>query len=341
MNRRTWPPALLVTPTAWERWGDRIRAVAPGLVPRLSDPRLSDPRLSDAQLSEATAPHGVGVDDGPAQVAWVTFDIWADRSDAGRWLSRMAAVEGLEWCHTSSAGVDHPAYRAVAERGAAVSASHVTGGPIADFVLRAALDALQDAGRWRDAQAAGEWRRHGFQEMADTTWLVIGLGAIGSEVVNRVRAFGARVVGCRRTPSGDEGCDLVVTPEQLPDVVGQADVLVLAAPAAPDAGPLVDRDFLGRVRPGAILINVARGQLVDEEAMVAALDDGRLAMAVLDVFSQEPLPEGHRLWTHPKVVVTPHDSSSGSGREERAAQVFLGELARWRDGESLAGEVSP
>jgi phosphoglycerate dehydrogenase-like enzyme len=320
-----------VTPTAWERWKDRIRAVAPGVVPRLSDPRLSD----------ATAPHGVGFDDGPAQVAWVTFDIWADRSDAGAWLDRMAAVEGLEWCHTSSAGIDHPAYRALAERGVTLSASHVTGGPIADYVLRAGLDALQEAGAWRAAQAAGEWRRHGFREMADTTWLVIGLGAIGSQVVTRAQAFGARVVGCRRSPVGDEGCDLVVTPDQLPDVVGQADVVVLAAPAGIDGRPLVDRGLLARVRPGAILINVARGQLVDEEAMVAALDEGRLATAVLDVFIGEPLPAGHRLWTHPKVVVTPHDSSSGSGREERAAQVFLEELARWRDGDPLAGQVRP
>jgi phosphoglycerate dehydrogenase-like enzyme len=122
-------------------------------------------------------------------------------------------------------------------------------------------------------------------------------------------------------------------------VVGDADVIVLAAPAG--AGPLVDRELLARVRPGAVLINVARGQLVDTDAMVEALDDGRLALAVLDVFDQEPLPAGHPLWAHPRVVVTPHDSSSGGSRDERAGQVFLDELARWRDGDPLDGRVEP
>jgi phosphoglycerate dehydrogenase-like enzyme len=159
------------------------------------------------------------------------------------------------------------------------------------------------------------------------------------EVVTRARAFGARVVGCRRSPEGEEGCHLVVTPNRMSEVVGDADVIVLAAPAG--AGPLVDRELLARVRPGAVLINVARGQLVDTDAMVEALDDGRLALAVLDVFDQEPLPAGHPLWAHPRVVVTPHDSSSGGSRDERAGQVFLDELARWRDGDPLDGRVEP
>jgi phosphoglycerate dehydrogenase-like enzyme len=328
MSPRTWPASLLVTPTTWDRWGGRVLEVAPGITPVVFDP----------------AGDGAdGGDDGgaPAQMAWVSFDIWATARSAGRWFDRVVAAEGLEWCHTSSAGVDHPAYRAVAERGVTLTASHVSGGPIADYVLRAGLDALQDAGAWRLAQAAGVWQRHGFTEMADTTWLVIGLGSIGAEVVTRARAFGARVVGCRRTPAGDQGCHHVVTPDRLADVVGGADVIVLAAPSAAGAGPLVDRELLARVRPGAVLINVARGQLVDTGAMLEALDDGRLSLAALDVFDQEPLPAGDPLWSHPKVVVTPHDSSSGGSRDERAGQVFLDELARWRQGEPLAGRVEP
>jgi glyoxylate/hydroxypyruvate reductase A len=324
MTPRTWPASLLVTPTAWDRWGDRALEVAPGVTPVVFDPEAVD-----------------GADDAgpPAQVAWVSFDIWATPGGTGRWFDRVVRAQGLEWCHSSAAGVDHPAYRAVAERGATVSASHVSGGPIADFVLRAGLDALQDASAWRVAQAAGVWQGHGFTEMADTTWLVVGLGSIGAEVVTRARAFGARVVGCRRSPEGEEGCHLVVTPNRMSEVVGDADVIVLAAPAG--AGPLVDRELLARVRPGAVLINVARGQLVDTDAMVEALDDGRLALAVLDVFDQEPLPAGHPLWAHPRVVVTPHDSSSGGSRDERAGQVFLDELARWRDGDPLDGRVEP
>jgi phosphoglycerate dehydrogenase-like enzyme len=165
-------------------------------------------------------------------------------------------------------------------------------------------------------------------------------GGIGTEVAVRARAFGARVIGCRRHPSADDPSDRTVTPDRLPEVVGQADVIVLAAPSTPDTANLVDASLLARVRPGATFVNVARGTLVDEDALLEALDRGRPAVAVLDVFRQEPLPEDHPFWTHPSVRITPHNAAGGSGRLLRQAELFSDNLDRYLAGRPLVHDVT-
>jgi phosphoglycerate dehydrogenase-like enzyme len=264
-------------------------------------------------------------------IAWATSDLYGDQDLARRFFGALLGSTTLRWLQVSNAGVDHPVFADLMRRGVVLTTSHVTGGPIAEYVLRAVLDHYQDAQRWRDGVAAREWVPHEFREVARTTWLVVGLGAIGSAVASRARAFGATVLGVRRTPRGDEPVDALVGL----DAVGRADVVVLAAPLTVTTAGMVDASFLLSMKPRSILVNVARGGLVDEPALLAALDRGVPEAALLDVTATEPLPDDSRLWSHPRVVLTPHSSALGDGRHERARDAFLQNLERYLAGEPL------
>jgi phosphoglycerate dehydrogenase-like enzyme len=168
---------------------------------------------------------------------------------------------------------------------------------------------------------------------------VIGLGAIGSAVAERARAFGCTVIGVRRNPAGTEPVDEMIAPDRLTAALPRADVVVLTLPATEQTRNLVDDDFLGAMRADAVLVNVARGSVVDEAALLRALDAGRPDFAVLDVVGEEPLPPDSPLWSHSKIVITPHTSSGGHGRFARGADLFAENLRRYRAGEPLLHEV--
>jgi phosphoglycerate dehydrogenase-like enzyme len=224
-------------------------------------------------------------------------------------------------------------------QGTRLTTSHVTAIPIAEYVLAAVLNIYQQPEQWAEKARQHHWQHRNFREVQGTNWLVVGLGGIGREVAARARAFGARVVGVRRTPAGDEPVDEVITPDRLAGAVPSADVIVLCAPGAADTYHLVDETMLASLGDQAVLINVARGSLVDEQALIRSLDAGRPAHAVLDVFATEPLPADSPLWDHPRVTVTPHASGGGLGRYRRSAEVFAANLARYLRGEPLLYEV--
>jgi phosphoglycerate dehydrogenase-like enzyme len=211
---------------------------------------------------------------------------------------------------------------------------------IAEFVMREVMDRFQRADQWRAAAAAHRWEHHEWREVCGSTWLVVGVGAIGTAVAERARAFGCRVIGVRRHPDGSEPVDEMISPDELTSALPRVDVVVLTLPATDETRNLVNDDFLAAMRPDAVLVNVARGAIVDEPALLRALDAGRPDFAVLDVVSEEPLPGDHPLWSHPKVVVTPHSSSGGHGRFARGADLFAENLRRYRAGEPLLHEVT-
>jgi phosphoglycerate dehydrogenase-like enzyme len=147
-------------------------------------------------------------------------------------------------------------------------------------------------------------------------------------------------VGVRRSPTGREPVDEMVGPDDVRARLGAADVVVLATPATGATAGMVDAGFLAEMRPGSLLVNVGRGALVDEEALLAALDAGRPGRAYLDVTATEPLPEDSPLWDHPRVELTPHSSALGHGRHDRAAAVFASNLRRYLAGDGLVHEVT-
>jgi phosphoglycerate dehydrogenase-like enzyme len=224
--------------------------------------------------------------------------------------------------------------------GVRVTNAHVNSLPIAEFVMRSVLDEFQDAAQWRDQATKRLWRIHDWREVSGSTWVIVGLGGIGSDVARRAQAFGAHVIGCRRHPASTDPTERTVTPDHLDQVVGLADVLVLAAPATPETANLVNSDFLAQMKGGSLLVNVARGTLVDDEALIESLDSGHLSGAILDVFRTEPLPADHPFWSHPKVRVTPHNAAGGVGRLARQADLFKENLDRYLGGRPLLNEVT-
>jgi phosphoglycerate dehydrogenase-like enzyme len=278
-------------------------------------------------------------DVGELDVAWLSGDVFQDQELLQRFYTTVSASPGLRWLHSNAAAVDHPVLIELGRRGVALSTANVTGPPIAEYVIRGVLDWFQRAGEWRSTIAEGQWAKHEFREVLGTTWLVIGMGSIGREIASRARAFGAHVIGVRRSPRGDEPVDEILTADRVHDSLPRADVVVLALPASSATAGMVDDGFLGRMRSGSVLVNVARGTLVDEVALIAALDRGTPEAALLDVTATEPLPAESPLWTHARVVLTPHSSALGINRHARAQAVFLENLARFLGGEPLVNAV--
>jgi phosphoglycerate dehydrogenase-like enzyme len=276
-------------------------------------------------------------DDVRPEVAWATGDLFF-RGGAGPWFELLLRFDSLQWFQSPAAGYIG-LYDRLFERNVRVTGAHVNGIPIAEYVLQAVLAHFQRADEWVAARAAREWRPHEFREVSGTTWLVIGVGAIGSAVAERARALGARVLGHRRRPSGREPVHEMLKREELLGELPRCDVVVMAAPATPETAGFVDESFLAAMAPGSVLVNVARGALVDESALLAALERGRPDAAILDVFATEPLPADSPFWDHPRVVLTPHSSAGGLGRHARAADLFVENLDRYRTGRPLLHEV--
>jgi phosphoglycerate dehydrogenase-like enzyme len=291
----------------------------------------------DLSLADGSA---VERDAASPEIAWGTSDLFLEGGPLRPFFGLLRRSDSLRWFQTAAAGYDGPVFAELAGRGVRISNSHANSIPIAEYVIRAVLDHFQGAPKWRDNQHSRLWTTHDFREVHGSTWLVIGLGGIGSAVAVRARAFGATVVGCRRSATGEEPVDTMVAPSDLPEVAGSADVVVVAAPANQATRHLVDAGFLSAMKAGSVLVNVARGSIVDEDALAAALDLGTPELAVLDVFAAEPLPGDHRLWTHPSVVVTPHNAALGLGRYGRQTDLFVENLDRYLAGKDLINDVT-
>lgn len=304
---------------AIEQWGDRIQRVVPGVELVAFDP--DSRRIPGA----------------PPEVGWLSVDVL--RSADPGFIAALVASDALRFVQSAGAGHDTWHFTELLTRDVRLCTAHVNDVPIAEYVLRAVLDRFQRADRWRVGQAEHRWQHHEWREVAGSTWLVVGLGAIGTAVARRARAFGAGVIGVRRTPDGTEPVDEMVEPGALLDQLPRAEVVVLSLPGGPATRHLVDAAFLGAMRTDAVLVNVARGSVVDEDALIVALDAGRPDFAVLDVASTEPLPPGSPLWSHPRIVVTPHSASGGHGRFARGADAFAENLRRYTTGEPLLHEV--
>ncbi len=358
-------PRILVTRTQLDRFGDRLRAAAPGATWFAMD--------LDGTIRAGDDPEGGALDDADvrATVAFGSTDLFdptardePDRTDddpddaddpgAGapdRELVRAFFVhclrsETLRWFHVAAAGVDDPVFGMLLDKGVRLTTSHHTAIPIAEYVLAQVLRARLPLAAMDADRRSRRWRHRDWEEVAASRWLVVGLGSIGSEVAVRARAFGAHVTGVRRTPRGDEPVDAMATPEQVPALVPDHDVIVLAVPATAGTTGMVDADLLASMAPGTILVNVGRGALVDEDALRAALDrhaldGGRPAAAVLDVAVEEPPAADSWLWDHPSVVLTAHTSSGGRQRLARAVDAFAENLVRWAAGRDLLDEATP
>lgn len=247
---------------------------------------------------------------------------------------------GIRWMQIPGTGVDTWPREILAARTVTCSRG-VSAIPIAEYVLAVMLAFEKDIPRLFLHDVPEHWNIHaGMGELAGKTVGLVGVGGIGEAVARRALAFDCRVRALRRRP--DQGAPPgVELAADLPDLLATADHLVLAAPATTATHHLLDDAAFAVVEPGVHIVNIARGALIDQDALRRALDDGRVGGATLDTVDPEPLPAGHWLYTHPKVKVTAHVSWGSPNTFTRMMQAFADNLVRYAAGEPLHGVVDP
>ena len=312
---------------------ERIRAAAPGArIVTLSREGLTDEPVEDVEVLLR---------------GWLSSDAF-DRL--------VARAPRLNWVHSASAGVERALTPAARERGLVITnARGVFSRPIAEYVLMMILAVSRRLPGLLELQRERTWQPLEGVELRDVTVGIVGLGSIGRAVGALATAFGCRVVAVRRradagsAPPADEESrsfgevllDRVGGPELLPDLLRESDFVVLAAPLTPETQNMMDATALAAMKPGAWLINIARGGLVDERVLLSALRDGRIGGAVLDTFRDEPLQPSSPFYDLPNVIVTPHTSWSSSRVLDRSVELFCDNLRRYAAGEPLLNVVDP
>lgn len=250
-----------------------------------------------------------------------------------RWVMTTAAGGGGQ---VKAAGLEPAAL----ERIRFTTSAGVHGGPLAEFAVFGVLAGAKGLPRLAADQRERRWDdRWEMRQLDEMTVLVVGLGGIGAECARRFSALGARVWGTTRRGEPVEGVDRLVPIDELEAAVGQVDAIVVTLPGTEHTHHLIGDRILRAVRPGVIVANVGRGTVIDEASLLAALDDGRVSFAALDVFEVEPLPADSPLWTHPSVLVSPHTAALSSKEEERIARRFAENASRFLDGLPLRSVV--
>jgi phosphoglycerate dehydrogenase-like enzyme len=343
------PSAIALSPILSARYRsrdlERIRAAAPGA------------RLVTVSVD--------GLADGPLDDVEVMLRGWLNSDAFDRLLAR---APQLSWVHSATSGVEGALTPAAIERGVVVTnARGVFSRPIAEYVLMMILSVSRRLPQLLELQQERTWQPLEGAELRDVTVGIIGLGSIGRAVGALATAFGCRVVAVRRRPGaksraaespaaaedasvsteasersfGEAMLDRVGGPETLPELLGESDFIVLAAPLTPETEDMINDETLAMVKPGAWLINVARGRLIDERALLRALREGPLGGAVLDTFRDEPLQASSPFYDLENVIVTPHTAWSSGRVLDRSVELFCDNLRRYAAGEPLLNVVDP
>ncbi|MBA4115223.1 MAG: D-2-hydroxyacid dehydrogenase [Rubrobacter sp.] len=252
----------------------------------------------------------------------------------------------LRWVQASMAGAGEVAEKAGLHRTGVIvtTASGVYSGPLAEFVMMALLQHVKDLNRLRRDKAEKRWRETSTETLRGKTLCIVGMGSIGRAVAVRARPFGMRVTGVKRTVREDdaarEDADELYATRDLHAALRGADYVVVTLPNTPETYRLVDAAAISAMKLGAYFVNVGRGKVVDEGALVEALESGHLAGAALDVFEEEPLPEGSPLWDLENVLVSPHSTDNVPGlTNELQSELFSDNLRSYLDGEPLTNEL--
>lgn len=322
---------LLITRQVESALGDRIREIAARTGSTL-----------DLVLLPDNPAERLGNDDvARVNIAFFSGDVFPERSRG--FFAAVQAAPDFQWLHVFHAGVDNPVFGRVLGTGARISTSSgSSAAPIAQTAIAGLLMLARGFPDWLEAQRAREWRTHAEEpdDLAGQVLVVFGLGAIGGEIARLAKALGMRVIGVRRRPRTEaDPVDEMVGPDDLDVVLPSAQWLALAAPLTEATRRMIDARRLGLLPRGARILNVGRGELIDEAAMVRALESGQLGGAYLDVFEVEPLPPESPLWVMKNVIVTPHNSAASTGNHPRSWEYFVRNLEAWLTGGELVNEV--
>ncbi len=257
------------------------------------------------------------------------------RGERLRWIQATSAGAGEQ---VSAAGLSDAELRRVA----VTSTAGVHAGPLAEFALLGLLAFGRGLPRLLADQRARRWGHYPVAELSGCTLLIVGLGQIGAEVARLAAGFGMRVIGLNRSGTGSwPDVDEVGRIDALERWLPEADAIVISVPLTDETRGLFDAAAIGRIKPGAIFVNVGRGGVVDEAALIEALRSERLAGAALDVFATEPLPAENPLWELPNVLLSPHTAGLSFREDERIVALFVENLGRYLRGEALRNRVDP
>jgi phosphoglycerate dehydrogenase-like enzyme len=325
---------LLLSAHARKTWGERIKATPDG-----------------ADLAFVAAEDALA-DGGPcdAEIAFMTREVTGKSSkdnptpELSGFETVLRKAPALRWLQIHPAGAERPIYRELRGRGVKVTtASGATAVTVAHSTLGAVIALNRRFPLLADAQRRHAWEprlgEHSPRDLAGQTAVIVGLGPIGRTVAMLLKALGLSTVGARRSAEPVPSCDRVVPYDRLAEVLPAADWLILCCPASPQTRGLANAAALAAMPRGACLVNVARGEVAVEADVIAALRDGHLAGAYLDVFEREPLDPASPLWDLPNVILSPHTASHSLGQNEAIFAIFLDNLARYRAGRALRNDV--
>lgn len=312
---------LLCSSMVWARHASALQTEAPRLGVVLFTPGR---RLSTDDIARVT-------------VAFSSDDLYPASTPA--FMRICLDAPALAWLQVFSAGVDHPVFTMVRERGVRLTtASGAAARPIAHHVIMSLLALAHDLPGFQRDQHQKRWRPRDIDDVELRTVGVIGMGPIGTEVARLATQFGMNVIGLRRTVSSAEPCE-TWTFDRFHELLGLVDDLVLALPLQPATRRLIGDREMCLLRRGARIVNVGRGELIDEAALIEHLRTGHIGAASLDVFDTEPLPADSPLWELPNVIVTPHSSGNTPLASRRVEELFVENFGAWMRGEPLRNEV--
>jgi len=250
----------------------------------------------------------------------------------------IGSAENLKWIMVASAGIEKMPHAAIAKKGIIVSnvkGIHKT--PMAESALAHLLALKRSLPFIYESQRNGEWnRKTQSSELAGSKAVVFGPGAIGSEIGRLLQAFGVRTIGCNRSGNDVEYMDEMVSIENVLTVLPDADIVLSILPSTKETYHLLKKEHFEAMKEDAIFMNLGRGDLVEDEVMLEALENGEIGYAILDVFEEEPLPADHPYWKMDNVIISPHVSSHSGKYVERALDVFIPNLRAW-----IKGDKSP
>jgi len=248
----------------------------------------------------------------------------------------------VQWIQATSAGIGQfVARHRYGERmpnTRFTTASGVHSIPLAEFCMMAMLTHFRGLAHLQREQKRHHWERFATTDLTNKTVAIVGLGRIGKEVARLSKAFGMRVIGAKAREN-DAQVDAFYPPDRLHEMLGAADVVVLIVPHTPQTEKMIDAPEFAAMKDGVYLINIARGAVVDEPAMIEALQSGKVAGAALDVFAVEPLPVESPLWEMPNVLISPHSASTSNRENERIVDLFCDNLRRFLDGQPLRNQL--
>jgi phosphoglycerate dehydrogenase-like enzyme len=294
-------------------------------------------------------PHKICGDVEACALAAVDATVILQWSGAQEWLRAALAAGGkVRWVHSRSVGLDNLWFPELVESGVVLTNGRgVFSASLGEFVLGAILYFAKDFRRMVRNQVAGVWDPFDVEEIAGQTVGIVGYGDIGRAVASRVCALGMRVLATKRhvperggRPSRDELVEEFYRPEARREMLARSDYVVAAAPLTEETRHMINDAEFAAMKAGAVIINVGRGPVIDEAALLRALTSGRIKGAALDVFEEEPLPKGHPLYDMENVLLSPHCADHTADWQDQAMRFFLEQYGRFERGEALANVVN-